>query len=286
MKFGIREVCDMHFEKLSGKGPGSFTIESAKTSTLEGASTTVYAQGGKGNSRLMAWEGEKTLTFTVEDALITMESFYALTGADVSETTNGLKFTSKTTSFAGYYSIHADTLFRDEYGNDHSAYITIPRAKLQTNLTLTMAPSGDPSTFTFTFDAFPGVDENKDVLFTLEIYDEDTVTLEMPTELLETATVAIQGKEYTITLDDDSKKLNRDANDSNNVELKPVFAFVSNGVYQLKDDRTGTKVTPETITVTFAEGDTGITDLNNYIAKNTASSKLELTSAYTQLYVI
>ena len=107
MRFGIREVCNMNFTKLSGKGPAIFEIESAKTSALESASTTVYAQGGKGNSRLMAWEGEKTLSFTVEDALITMESFAALTGADVSETTNGVKFTTTTTSFAGYYFITA-----------------------------------------------------------------------------------------------------------------------------------------------------------------------------------
>jgi hypothetical protein len=34
-------------------------IDSAKTSTLEGAATTVYAQGGQGNSRLITWEGER-----------------------------------------------------------------------------------------------------------------------------------------------------------------------------------------------------------------------------------
>lgn len=181
MRYGIREVCDMRFAKQSGIGPATFEITSAKTSTLEGASTTVYAQGGKGNSRLMAWEGEKTLTFTVEDALITMESFYALTGAEVEDTSNGIKFTTKTTSFAGYYSITADTLFRDELGNDHPAYIYIPRAKLQSNLNIAMAPSGDPSSFTFTFDAMPGLEGvDKDVLFTLEIYDKDGQTMENP----------------------------------------------------------------------------------------------------------
>ena len=38
-------------------------LDTAKTSTLEGAATTVYAQGGKGNPRLIGWDGEKTLTF-------------------------------------------------------------------------------------------------------------------------------------------------------------------------------------------------------------------------------
>lgn len=39
------------------KGQPVLYIDSAKTSTLEGASTTVYAQGGKGNANLIAWEG-------------------------------------------------------------------------------------------------------------------------------------------------------------------------------------------------------------------------------------
>jgi hypothetical protein len=48
---------------------------------MEGAATTVYAQGGKGNTRLIAWEGEKTLTFTVEDALLSPVGFAVLSGA-------------------------------------------------------------------------------------------------------------------------------------------------------------------------------------------------------------
>ena len=77
MKFGVREICDVVFKAKSDvqigkskfkKGQPVLYIDSAKTSTVEGAATTVYAQGGKGNTRLIAWEGEKTLTFTVEDA--------------------------------------------------------------------------------------------------------------------------------------------------------------------------------------------------------------------------
>ena len=90
MKFGVREICDVVFKAKSDvkigkstfkKGQPVLYIDSAKTSTLEGASTTVYAQGGKGNTRLIAWEGEKTLTFTVEDALLSPIGFAVLSGA-------------------------------------------------------------------------------------------------------------------------------------------------------------------------------------------------------------
>lgn len=151
MKFGIREVCNCTFTSTDGKNL-NFTIDTAKMTTLESASTTVYAQGGRGFSRLAAWEGERTLTFTVEDALLTTESFQALVGK--SFVNNQIKITA--TDFAGYYSVVAETLVRDvSNGQDKAATITIHKAKLQSNLNIPMAPNGDPAAFTFTFDAFP-----------------------------------------------------------------------------------------------------------------------------------
>ena len=90
MKFGVREICDVVFKAKTAGSIGSYKyvagqpvlyIDSAKTSTLEGTGTSVYATGGRGNARLIAWEGEKTLTFTVEDALLSPIGFAILSGA-------------------------------------------------------------------------------------------------------------------------------------------------------------------------------------------------------------
>ena len=90
MKFGVREIANVVFKAKADTRIGSSTfkagqpvlyIDSATTSTIEGAATTVYAQGGRGNTRLIAWEGEKTLTFTVEDALLSPIGFSILSGA-------------------------------------------------------------------------------------------------------------------------------------------------------------------------------------------------------------
>ena len=92
MKFGVREICNVVFRAKDAMKIGSATfkkgqpvlfMDSAKTSTLESAATSVYAQGGRGNTRLVTWEGEKTLTFTVEDALLSPVSFAMLSGAGV-----------------------------------------------------------------------------------------------------------------------------------------------------------------------------------------------------------
>lgn len=70
MRFGIRDITDVVFkartETKIGKqkfkvGQPVLYIDTAKTATLEGAATTVYAQGGRGNPRLVAWENNFAL---------------------------------------------------------------------------------------------------------------------------------------------------------------------------------------------------------------------------------
>ena len=94
MRFGVREICNVVFKAADTRKIGSTTFQkgqpviyfdSLKTSTMEQATTTVYAQGGRGNTRLVAWEGEKTLTFTMEDALISEMGLAILAGANLYE---------------------------------------------------------------------------------------------------------------------------------------------------------------------------------------------------------
>lgn len=93
-KYGVRECCDVVFKaksdiKLGNKqfyaGEPVLYFDTLKTNSLEGQSSTSYATGGKGGARLIAWDGEKTLTFTMEDALISPEGIAILTGAGLIE---------------------------------------------------------------------------------------------------------------------------------------------------------------------------------------------------------
>ena len=291
MKFGVREICDVVLKAKANQKVGNkifyknepvIYFDTLKTSTMEGAATTVYAQGGRGNSRLMAWEGERTITFTMEDALISPAGFMILSGAGLIEATddkgikvhtteqtdavavnaeaeiasvtitleeepffaededfiyvmllkngevatepfipasaegkvvtllaewtdkNGVARTNDLTpffeakaserivlvdyyverkggvsevtitpdKFGGYYYLEASTLFRNTDGVDMPAEFIIPNCKIQSNFTFTMASSGDPSTFTFTIDAFPDYtrfDKTKKVLAAIQI---------------------------------------------------------------------------------------------------------------------
>ena len=280
MKFGVREICDVVLKAKANQKVGNkifyknepvIYFDTLKTSSMEGAATTVYAQGGRGNARLMAWEGERTVTFTMEDALISPAGFMILSGAGLTEAsetqpiivhtteqtdevavekdTDGnvtsviitlnnepysvedsdenyiyvmvmkdgevdtepyipMSATGKTITlnpsddldkfskgcvvlvdyyvaregaseititpdkFGGYYYLEASTLFRNTDGVDMPAEFVIPNCKIQSNFTFSMASSGDPSTFTFTIDAFPDYtrfDKTKKVLAAIQI---------------------------------------------------------------------------------------------------------------------
>lgn len=282
MKFGVREICDVVFKAKAATKIGSNTfqpgqpvlyIDTAKTSTMEGSGTTVYAQGGKGNARLMAWEGERALTFTVEDALLSPIGFSILSGAGLFKGAKGTEevvhvhMTARSTvsnagaikieslrsdekidetapvfvavveddgsitgelvtgltvsadgksltgagnsyynknvfvdfytlknsgtiseiqidaaTFGGYFYVEASTLFKDqESGKDLPAEITFPNVKIQSNFTFNMSSTGDPSTFSFVMDAFPGYtmfNKNKKVMCAMQILEDEVVTTE------------------------------------------------------------------------------------------------------------
>lgn len=315
MKFGVREICDVVLKakatqkvgnKIFYKNEPVIYFDTLKTSSLEGAATQVYATGGRGNARLVSWEGERTVTFTMEDALISPEGFMILSGAGLIEATanNTIKqhvtervdnseseitvaenvitikvrqkpylpadeggnfayvmfvkddqivsepyipthygegetvttgdddrgkywnividthdiydtpetdedeytvpnitkfsankynfdsvivdyYTEKDAAtqqiditpdkFGGNYYLEASTLFRTQDGVDMPAEFIIPNCKVQSNFTFSMASSGDPSTFTFTMDAFPDYtrfDHSKKVLAAIQIIED------------------------------------------------------------------------------------------------------------------
>lgn len=138
MRYGVREICDVVFKAKADmtigttsfkKGQPVLYIDSAKTSTIEGAATTVYATGGRGNTRLITWEGEKTLTFTVEDALLSPLGFAILSGAGLFKNadnpdTAGKVYVHKTAM--GYVDSNGTINLADVLGNGETIASTAP----------------------------------------------------------------------------------------------------------------------------------------------------------------
>ena len=117
MKFGVREICDVVLKAKAAQKVGNkifykdepvIYFDTLKTSSLEGAATTVYAQGGRGNARLVAWEGERTVTFTMEDALISPAGFMILSGAGLIEASDDEKIKVHTTEQTAEVTVTTD----------------------------------------------------------------------------------------------------------------------------------------------------------------------------------
>ena len=129
MKFGSREVANVVFRAKNKMTLGSRTFykdepvlyfDSLKTSGLEGASTTVYAQGGWSNPRLIGWDGDRTLTLTMEDALIAPEGLAILTGANMLEGSSTKKIC-----------VHMTSQVKAIVGPDRKVTMTLPKVNGQ-----------------------------------------------------------------------------------------------------------------------------------------------------------
>lgn len=85
-----REVCDCVFLDYKTKKPVLF-IDYANTTTQEITGNTVFAYGGKGHPKRVAFQGEKEGTITIETQLRSFELYSFLTGAGIQETAKYIK---------------------------------------------------------------------------------------------------------------------------------------------------------------------------------------------------
>lgn len=156
-RFGIKEVADVSFYAIeenadlsaaqakaavSGKTP-VITFDTLKVSNIESTAENSEARGGKGNAALISWDYGREITVTLEDALLSMETLSLLfensVSADGSVTINA-------NTFPGTYTVIGTTYARNESdGKDHLFTFIIPKAKIQSETTLTMEAEGDPT---------------------------------------------------------------------------------------------------------------------------------------------
>ena len=107
----------------------------------------------------------------INESMNVMVDYYVIKKA---ETVSEIQITAA--DFAGYYYVEADTLFRAQAtGIDMPANLTFPNVKVQSGFTISMSGTGDPSTFDFTMDAFPGYtyfDKSKEVLCVIQVVED------------------------------------------------------------------------------------------------------------------
>jgi hypothetical protein len=155
IRFGIKEVADVRFydvvsdvsalEAYKGIHQQTPVIEfdTLKVSNIESTAENSDARGGKGNAALISWDYGREITVTIEDALMSMDCLSLLFENKVSE--DGV-ITVNANTFPGTYTVVGKTFARNETdGKDHLFTFIIPKAKIQSETTLTMEAEGDPS---------------------------------------------------------------------------------------------------------------------------------------------
>ena len=154
--FGIKEVADVGFYKVgevqvdaTGKVTGTplFVLDTLKVSNIENAAEQTEAKGGKGNAPLIIWDYGREVTITLQDAVLTMETLSMMFEGEASD---GDEITISANTFPGTYAVVGKTFARDMNGNDSLFTWYVPKAKVNSEVTLTMEAEGDPTVFDMT----------------------------------------------------------------------------------------------------------------------------------------
>ena len=155
--FGIKEVADVAFYNVgevtvdsTGKitaGEPLFILDTLKVSTIENTAEQADAKGGKGNAPLIIWDYGREITITLQDAVLSMETLSMMFENGIGSSENSEIVISANT-FPGTYAIVGKTFARDvKDGKDHLFTWYVPKAKVNSEVTLTMEAEGDPTVF-------------------------------------------------------------------------------------------------------------------------------------------
>ena len=167
LRYGIKEVADVRFYPVGGvsvdentgailsSASPALVLDTLKVSTIEFTAEQAEARGGKGNAPLIIWDYGREINVTLEDALMSSEMFHLMFGS--TGTGNCVTVSAKT--YPGTYAVVGKTYARDTDGKDHMFTFYIPKAKIQSENTITMEAEGDPTVFNMSLRVLRG-DEN------------------------------------------------------------------------------------------------------------------------------
>lgn len=155
--FGIKEVADVGFYEVgtvtvdpkTGAVTGGtplFVLDTLKVSTIENTAEQADAKGGKGNAPLIIWDYGREVNITLQDAVLSKETLSMMFENNVTSANDEIIISANT--FPGTYAIVGKTFARNvSDGKDHLFTWYVPKAKVNSEVTLTMEAEGDPTVF-------------------------------------------------------------------------------------------------------------------------------------------
>lgn len=162
--FGIKEVADVAFYPVGSIDVGTngaitkvadytgsdaaplMILDTLKVSTIENTAEQTEAKGGKGNAPLIIWDYGREVTISLQDAVLSNKTLSMMFENNIAGADGEIKISANT--FPGTYSVVGKTFARDaKTGKDHLFTWFVPKAKVNSEVTLTMEAEGDPTVF-------------------------------------------------------------------------------------------------------------------------------------------
>jgi hypothetical protein len=158
--FGIKEVADVAFYEVGDvtavdaatgkvtctKGP-LFLLDTLKVSSIEATAEQSEAKGGKGNAPLIVWDYGREVNITLQDAVLSTQTLSMMFENSANDS-NPNEIVISASTFPGNYTVIGKTFARDiATGKDELFVWYVPKAKVNSEVTLTMEAEGDPTVF-------------------------------------------------------------------------------------------------------------------------------------------
>ena len=158
MGFGIKEVCDVAFYNegdvtesngtLTATADPIFILDTLKVSNIENTAEQADAKGGKGNAPLLTWDYGREITVSLQDAVLSEKTLSLMFEGDAEGTAGGSNVIEiNANKYPGVYTVVGKTFAREIGGSDTVFTWFVPRAKVNSEVTLTMEAEGDPTVF-------------------------------------------------------------------------------------------------------------------------------------------
>ena len=162
MGFGIKEVCDVAFYKegdvvevggelklREASVEPLFILDTLKVSNIENTAEQTDAKGGKGNAPLLTWDYGREITVSLQDAVLSEKTLSLMfeNGEDADSNSKVIEINAN--KYPGVYTVVGKTFAREMKAGVGDTIFTwfVPRAKVNSEVTLTMEAEGDPTVF-------------------------------------------------------------------------------------------------------------------------------------------
>jgi hypothetical protein len=169
MGFGIKEVCDVAFynegkvtfddtsKTFTATEEPLFILDTLKVSNIENTAEQTDAKGGKGNAPLLTWDYGREITISLQDAVLSDKTLALMFENSVAGAADDV-IEINANKYPGVYTVIGKTFAREIGGGDTVFTWYVPRAKVNSEVTLTMEAEGDPTVFDMNLKVLRGKD--------------------------------------------------------------------------------------------------------------------------------